>query len=178
MSTMRINCPSIARRLTGLAASAVLATAGMLATGGTAHAAVGAGGTTIYNDEPLYGAQEWHVDNDGARLIMQRDGNLVVYVNGSPRWAANTVGCGYKAVMQTDGNFVVYAQDGHACWESHTAQNQINTNYQVVKLHLGPNGTLTIYGDESSSCPDLPRNAESTAPYSIQLRCGIPIRML
>ncbi|MEU7164677.1 hypothetical protein AB0A70_08540 [Streptomyces morookaense] len=161
MSTTRTRRPSIVRRLTGLAASAVLATVGLLATGGTAHAAYDPGAATIWNDEPLM-ANDWHVDNGPAQLIMQKDGNLVVYVNGNARWSANTQNCGVKAVMQTDGNLVVYGQNGHACWESHTAQNQLGTHYAVMKLRLNNNGTLTIYG-----APDICRNAESTAPYSL-----------
>lgn len=171
MSTMRTARPSTARRLTGLAASAVLATAGLLATGGTAQAAYDPGSATIWNDEPLK-ADDWHVDNGPARLIMQKDGNLVVYVNGNVRWTANTQGCGAKAVMQTDGNFVVYGQNGNVCWESHTAQNQRGTHYDVVKLRLDSDGTLTIYG-----APNVCRNLESTAPYSTHIpTCGTEIQ--
>ncbi|MGW2602180.1 hypothetical protein [Streptomyces klenkii] len=152
---------SAARRLTALAASAVVATAGLLFAGGTAHADINPEHTAIWNDEPLYG--DWHLDNGPARLIMQKDGNLVVYVNGNPRWASNTVGCGYKAVMQTDGNLVVSAQDGHSCWSSGTRRGD---RPYPVKLFLDPTGALVIYGDNGRWC-------ESTAPYSTPLSCDV-----
>ncbi|MFF4408356.1 hypothetical protein ACFY2W_11395 [Streptomyces sp. NPDC001262] len=157
MSPIRTNRSSIARRLTGLAASAVLAAAGLLATGGTANAAIDDAHTTIWNDEPLYPG--WHLDNGPARLIMQQDGNLVAYINGYPLWDSKTVGCGAKAVMQSDGNLVVYAQDGHACWASGTQRG--NRSYPV-KLLLDFTGHLTIYGDNGRVC-------HSTAPYGITL---------
>jgi len=56
------------------------------------------------------------------RLIMQHDGNLVVYdEDGRPRWASGTWGPLRisRAVMQDDGNFVVYDSSGPR-WESNT----------------------------------------------------------
>ncbi|WP_179079185.1 hypothetical protein [Streptomyces rectiverticillatus] len=153
--------PSAARRLTAFAASAVVATAGLLFAGGTAHAAINPEHTTIWDDEPLFA--DWHLDNGPARLIMQKDGNLVSYVNGSPSWSSNTVGCGYKAVMQADGNLVVYAQDGRSCWASGT---QRGSRSYPVKLFLDSSGSLAIYGDNGRWC-------HSTAPYKADLSCDV-----
>ncbi|MDQ2839234.1 MAG: hypothetical protein M3Y89_17790 [Actinomycetota bacterium] len=44
----------------------------------------------------------------GDFLIMQYDGNLVVYGPNGPLWATRTSGVGAHAVLQDDGNFVVY----------------------------------------------------------------------
>ncbi len=55
-------------------------------------------------------------------LVMQADGNLVLYQGGTALWSSRTVGAGgTTAIMQGDGNFVVY-QDGMkaAVWNSHT----------------------------------------------------------
>ncbi|MFC5144702.1 hypothetical protein [Streptomyces aureoversilis] len=161
MTTTSTKRPSAARRLTALAASAVVATAGLLFAGGTAHADINPEHTEIWNDEPLYG--DWHLDNGPARLIMQKDGNLVVYVNGSPRWSSQTVGCGSKAVMQSDGNLVVYRQDGYPCWDSRTFRAD---RPYPVKLFLDSSGTLLIYGDNGRRC-------HSTAPYSMPLPCDV-----
>lgn len=160
-TSTRTKRPSAARRLTALAASAVVATAGLLFAGGTAHAAINPEHTAIWDDEPLYA--DWHLDNGPARLIMQKDGNLVVYVNDSARWASNTVGCGSKAVMQSDGNLVVYSQNGRACWASGT---QRGSRSYPVKLFLDSTGSLSIYGDNGRWC-------HSTAPYSAPLPCDV-----
>lgn len=60
----------------------------------------------------------------GCFLLMQNDGNLVVYDdNHSPLWASNTQGKGipkYRYVMQQDGNLVVYDQLNNALWASNT----------------------------------------------------------
>ncbi|MET8545748.1 hypothetical protein ABZW03_34690 [Kitasatospora sp. NPDC004799] len=107
------------KRTAVVAATAALALAGTMLGAGTAQAAYDPGTHAIWDDEPLY--QGWHVDSPTTRLIMQTDGNLVIYTNynypGLTKaiWAMNTYGCGYKAVMQSDGNLVVYAADGRVC---------------------------------------------------------------
>ena len=57
------------------------------------------------------------------RLVLQSDGNLVLYRSGQPLWASNTAGHPevFDAVMQGDGNLVIYNQCGRAMWASNTA---------------------------------------------------------
>ncbi|WP_051969949.1 ricin-type beta-trefoil lectin domain protein [Kitasatospora azatica] len=59
-----------------------------------------------------------------SHLIMQADGNLVLYstaTGGRAIWSSNTWGHpGATAVMQADGNFVVYAAEGWPMWSSNT----------------------------------------------------------
>lgn len=59
----------------------------------------------------------------GVKLIMQSDGNLVLYTaSNQPVWASNTNGKGQSfARMQDDGNFVIYTQGGPT-WASNTQQ--------------------------------------------------------
>jgi hypothetical protein len=63
-----------------------------------------------------------------ATLVMQGDGNLVLYkTNGTPLWSTGTYGqnCGAnqcRAAFQGDGNFVVY-NGGKPLWNSGTAGN-------------------------------------------------------
>jgi hypothetical protein len=70
------------------------------------------------------------LDNDGGRvrLIMQRDGNLVLrWDQGRSRrtcWTANTTGRGHHAVYQEDGIFAVYDAAGLMVWASDTAGEQ------------------------------------------------------
>ena len=56
------------------------------------------------------------------RLVMQGDGNLVLYQGGTPRWNTATNGRGgQRAVMQGDGNFVLYTAVGAALFNTQTA---------------------------------------------------------
>ena len=72
----------------------------------------------------------WHANgtgitsgDGGSVLVMQGDGNLVLYVGGSPVWASGTHGNpGASAVMQGDGNLVIYGNGG-AIWASNTHGN-------------------------------------------------------
>src|SRR5205085_2323893 len=53
-------------------------------------------------------------------LVMQSDGNLVLYDGGNPTWASNTAtGDASYAAMQGDGNLVVYrVSDNQPTWSS------------------------------------------------------------
>jgi len=55
-------------------------------------------------------------------LVMQTDGNLVLYSAGAAVWATGTGGTGSqnRLVMQSDGNLVVYTQLNRAVWSSKT----------------------------------------------------------
>jgi hypothetical protein len=65
--------------------------------------------------------------DDHVFIIMQTDGNLVVYVDYVAKWssATNGHGCedgtGCHAVYQADGNFVIYDASGSPQWTSNTA---------------------------------------------------------
>lgn len=58
----------------------------------------------------------------GSRLVMQEDGNLVVYTpQGVPIFATGTNGNpGAYLALQSDGNLVVYSGAGQALWASNT----------------------------------------------------------
>lgn len=59
------------------------------------------------------------------QLIMQGDGNLVLYTSSyQVIWASYTQGRGaYRAVMQGDGNLVIYTQSGTPLWWTGTQGN-------------------------------------------------------
>lgn len=79
-------------------------------------------------------------------LIMQDDGNLVVY-NGlsKPVWATGTQGAGNTAVFQDDGNLVVYAPGGVPLWESGTGGNWGST------FIMQNDGNLVIYRSDGGA---------------------------
>jgi hypothetical protein len=58
--------------------------------------------------------------NGGYELVMQTDGNLVLYAaHGQALWASNTRGSkGDYAFMQVDGSLVVNSRSGRVLWRS------------------------------------------------------------
>jgi hypothetical protein len=75
------------------------------------------------------------------KLIMQSDGNLVLYFpNGETPWASGTENSDADyAVMQGDGNFVIYNAQGQWKWDSAT------DGHPGSYLRLHKEGFLTIY---------------------------------
>jgi hypothetical protein len=79
-------------------------------------------------------------------LIMQHDGNLVLYFGLfdplAPRgFSTDTRKYGWFARMQSDGNFVVYSGDNNGIWQSGTGGRPLDPNY---RLTLSEDGTLAI----------------------------------
>jgi PKD repeat protein len=72
------------------------------------------------------------------RLIMQGDGNLVVYKNGAALWSTGTNNNpgAYMNVL-ADGRFVVFSKTGAVLW-------QAVTNYPGAVLVLQPDGNLRM----------------------------------
>jgi hypothetical protein len=80
-------------------------------------------GTLTANHE-LTANQSLTSCNGDYTLIMQGDGNLVLYQGSTALWASNTAGTAAdEAIMQGDGNFVVYTSAGSPLWASGTAGN-------------------------------------------------------
>ncbi|MFF2197992.1 hypothetical protein [Streptomyces sp. NPDC058157] len=154
----------VKRRVAGVLAAVVVAGAGTLVGAGSAAAAYDPVTHTIWNDEPLY--KGWHVDAGDTRLIMQDDGNLVLYrrfndpVMREVRWKTDSVGCGEKAVMQSDGNLVVYGQNGRVCY----AENKFKGSYANGCLTVEDKGGLSIYFTND------PCNVAAAARQGIRIR--------
>ena len=83
-----------------------------------------------------------HLTSHGGELalVMQADGNLVLYAPGGQRvWDTGTDGQWVsRAVMQEDGNFVLYGPVG-AIWSSHTHDHPGST------LVLQDDGNVVIF---------------------------------
>ncbi len=94
------------------------------------------------NAEQSLNAEDSVTSLDGRfRLVLQSDGNLVLYrVGGAVLWAINPgVHAVTKAIMQGDGNFVVYGPEG-PYWASNTAPNP--GSFLIVQ----DDGNVVIYG--------------------------------
>ncbi|MFD9692031.1 hypothetical protein ACFXPX_00175 [Kitasatospora sp. NPDC059146] len=109
------------RHMAMTATVGVLALAGTVVSAGAAHA-----DPMVGMDEPGVLYQGNRLSSDDTSLIMQGDGNLVLYKNTNTAYptvawvAPGTLGCGLKAIMQDDGNFVVYGANAKVCWASGT----------------------------------------------------------
>ena len=77
--------------------------------------------------------------NHEYELIMQTDGNLVLYHGGTALWSSQTGGdIGAYAVMQPDGNFVIYT-GGSARWSTGTA------GYSGAYLDVQNDSNVVVY---------------------------------
>ncbi|MBD0695151.1 hypothetical protein BG452_19005 [Streptomyces sp. CBMA123] len=121
-------------------AAGLLALTGSVATAGTAQADSldpdQQPRITVNDPFTLYQGQS--LDTGKTRLIMQSDGNLVLYRTDNryePRWATNTANCGNRAILQGDGNFVVYDANNYVCWRTDT-----------FKSSPGDRATLEVWG--------------------------------
>lgn len=91
------------------------------------------------------------------QLIMQTDGNLVLYDGaGKALWASGTQHHpGADVVMQTDGNLVVYDTTGHPLWASGTWRD--HGSY----LYLQTDANLVLY-DGSKAVWDTRTNGKGS----------------
>ena len=69
--------------------------------------------------------QPYYSANLQYRLIMQSDGNLVLYDSANNAvWHSVTYGNpGSNCFLQSDGNFVIYNQNGQPIWHTYTNGN-------------------------------------------------------
>ncbi|AKJ02084.1 D-alanyl-D-alanine carboxypeptidase-like protein [Archangium gephyra] len=117
--------------------SLVLSALALVALPATAHAA--AGGAQLVSSERLNPGQALSAADGRYRLVMQSDGNLVYYQDGSARWQSGTGVANSWAIMQGDGNLVVYNPSNVALWQSGTGGNS------GAFLALQDDGNVVIY---------------------------------
>ncbi|SEP27882.1 hypothetical protein [Nitrosovibrio sp. Nv6] len=79
-------------------------------------------------------------DNEQYQLILQPDGNLVLYRQGYPHglWSSSTKDA-IRAIMKSDGNFVLYGYRDQPLWASGTSG--ANGSFLVLQN----DGNLVIY---------------------------------
>jgi len=91
----------------------------------------------------------WYLEspNRNCLLVMQQDGNLVLYsAELRALWASNTRGVAVaEALMQLDGNFVIYSKTGRAVWATVTdrhpgARLTVDNSAQVAVI--SPSGAV------------------------------------
>ena len=97
--------------------------------------------TTLFPGQSLRPGQSLESNNGLHKLIMQTDGNVVLYDSHSnPLWYTNTYGIPPREfIMQTDGNLVLYSADGRPRWASLTWNNP------GAFLNVQDDGNLVVY---------------------------------
>ena len=97
--------------------------------------------STLHGGDKLTPGQEIVSQNLQYVVVMQGDGNLVIYSHGVALWGSHTDGNpGAWAIMQTDGNLVIYTQSGSAAlWSSGTA------GHAGAFVGIQPDGNFVIY---------------------------------
>lgn len=95
----------------------------------------------LYAGERLTAGQKIVSDSGKLSLVMQSDGNLVLYAPGSSaRWDTNTQdNPGAYATLQTDGNLVVYTAAGKALWNAGTGGSG------AAFLQIQDDGNVVLY---------------------------------
>ena len=96
----------------------------------------------------LTAGQSIESPNGRYRLVMQTDGNLVVYGPSGAQWATGTSVPHSYAAVQGDGNFVVYDRtDGSARWASRTSG-------LYPRLAMQDDGNLILYAGSGAGLWD------------------------
>lgn len=99
-------------------------------------------------------------------LLMQGDGNLVLYANAVPVWASETylnpTSRGTRAVMQTDGNFVINDGSGKTVFST----NALSASVPGSILSVRDDGSLDV------TAPDGARILEIAKSYLGDLKVG------
>ncbi|MBU3595144.1 autotransporter-associated beta strand repeat-containing protein, partial [Polynucleobacter sp. 86C-FISCH] len=124
--------------------------------------------TLLPNDMRLDAEQS--VTANGLTLLMQSEGNLVLYKNlNRPGqqviWATpGSYGAGTYAIMQGDGNFVVYRANGSAAWASDTGVPGASlTVSNAEQLSVSQAGTLRLlYGSTGTLGNSKALNVDGT----------------
>ncbi len=102
--------------------------------------------SSLLPNSRLYPGQELETANRQYKLILQPDGNLVLYSTTRALWSTETNDDSVSFLaMQPDGNLVLYSNNYQPLWNSHTA------SYGLSSLIMQPDGNLVLYGPRGAT---------------------------
>jgi surface antigen len=111
---------------------------------GVAEVGAAAGSSLLVTGESLRAGESIVSPNGQFRLVMQGDGNLVLYTSARAMWSTATAGSGAtRAVLQGDGNLVLYSST-RAVWSSVTAGKPVKV------LVVQDDGNVVLYGGSTA----------------------------
>lgn len=109
-------------------------------TGSVTHNQYGFVNTAASVDQVLFPGQYISTPDRYYRLVLQEDGNIVLYTPTRAIWASNTFRVPFdRLVIQGDGNIVAYNGDNYPTWSTRT--NGSGGNY----LTMQEDGNLVLY---------------------------------
>ncbi|MDR3659674.1 MAG: LysM peptidoglycan-binding domain-containing protein [Mycobacterium sp.] len=130
-------------------------------------------GDTLQKGEKLEVGQSLTSNNEAYRLVLQDDGNLVLYTGEQSVWATGTNGQAVqRAEVQEDGNFVLYAADAPV-WDSKTA------GAGDVRLVLQDDRNLVLYGSDGAKwssdthTDEVPPAPAEAAPADVEPEAAV-----
>ena len=127
------------------------------------------GNHELSNGQILGHGQELKSINRKYRLVMQTDGNLVLYRNdGVVKWHTHTHGKGcppYILAMQSDNNLVIYAYGSKHTWHTHTH----GRGAAGAKAILQDDGNFVIYDGQQNVLWHSGTHGEYSFPISLCL---------
>jgi len=137
-------------------------------------------GQSLKNDEKICSP------NEKFRLVMQNDGNLVLYEGrqgGNVMWSSGTNGKGPQCRfdVQRDGNLVIYQYGNQSIWSS-GSNNKIMVGRQdgpLPMLRLQNDGNLVMYDWEFVWASNTMRGRDhhmrrdTGAPHFLELGCSL-----
>lgn len=100
---------------------------------------------TSLGPNQVLGTNESLVSSDEKyKLILQTDGNLVIYSPTRAVWASHTEGRGgIRLAMQSDGNLVIYNNNWVPVWNTKTDGKGVSS------LFMQPDGNLVMYNSKT-----------------------------
>ncbi len=101
-------------------------------------------GDTINDNEALYPGQAIQSRSGRYSLVLQDDGNLVLYESGRALWSSHTASQVTVFADVQDGNLVLYAGGLKPIWASHTSKNAGS------HLTVQDDGNVVIYRPDHS----------------------------
>ena len=124
--------------------------------------------------ESLYQGQSLTSLSGNHHLMMQSDGNLVIYnASGQAIWHTHTYGTDVnRLTMQTDGNLVLYTLSNKAPWHTHTYNREGQGVYAIIQ----DDGNLVLYTASNQAIWDSKGYTNKEPPTADRLKPGESIQ--